>query len=120
MLGGSLGTPYYASAGSTGVEAGMGAMSFVGIAELAVDLGIQFATDRWVNRLRDGSWQRWQRDISCQILQVRKVSNDCQIVAVVVVVVIVVVGERNKKAKYLALGPLLTENLRAEVDILNK
>ena len=46
MLGGSLGTPYYASAGSTGVKAGMGAMSFVGIAELAMDLGIQFATGR--------------------------------------------------------------------------
>ena len=49
MLGGSLGTPYYASAGSTGVKAGMGAMSLVGITELAVDLGIQFAIGKPVN-----------------------------------------------------------------------
>lgn len=44
MLGRPLGAPDYASASSTRVEAGMGAMSFMSIAELAMDLGIQFAT----------------------------------------------------------------------------
>ena len=49
MLGGSLGTPNHARTGTAGVEAGMGSMSFMSIAKLAVDLGIQFATSRPVN-----------------------------------------------------------------------
>ena len=50
MLGGSLRAPYYASAGSARVKAGMRPMSFMGIAELAMDLGIQFATSTRVNQ----------------------------------------------------------------------
>lgn len=49
MLGGSLRAPYDTGAGSARVKASMGAMSFMRIAELAVDLGIQFARIRPVN-----------------------------------------------------------------------
>jgi hypothetical protein len=39
VLVGTLGGPYYTSGGARGVKTGVGFMSFVGVAELSVDLG---------------------------------------------------------------------------------
>lgn len=45
VLGGALGAPDDAGGGAAGVEAGVGHVAFVGIAELAMDLGLDF----WVS-----------------------------------------------------------------------
>lgn len=42
VLGGALGAPDDAGGGAAGVEAGMGLVALVGVAELAVDLGLEF------------------------------------------------------------------------------
>lgn len=41
VLGGALCAPDYTGGGAAGVEAGVGEVAFVGIAELAVDLGLE-------------------------------------------------------------------------------
>ena len=70
MLGGPLGAPYYASTGSTGVKAGMRSMAFVSIAELTMDLGVEFTKPRLVNiriSLADGLWRQNIRDQRSEI-----------------------------------------------------